>query len=51
MERIALGDSMSKLEMRHYTSRFRKSERLRYRLPRLVWLFVIRASVARRSPI
>jgi hypothetical protein len=44
-------DSMSKLELRHYTSRFRKSERLRYRLPRLVWLFVIRASGARRSTI
>jgi hypothetical protein len=42
---------MSKLELRHYTSRFRESERLRYRLPRLVWLFVIRASGARRSII
>ena len=42
---------MSKLELRHYTSRFRKSERLRYRVPRLFWLFVIRASGTRRSII
>ena len=37
---------MSILELRHYTIRFRESERLRYRLPRLAWLFLIRASDA-----
>jgi len=42
---------MSMFELRHYTSRFRESERLRYRIPRLVWLFLTRASGARRSPI
>jgi hypothetical protein len=42
---------MSILELRHYTSRFRRSERLRYRLPRQVWLFLIRASGARRRHI
>jgi hypothetical protein len=35
---------MSMLELRHYTIRFRESERLRYRLARLVWRFLIRAS-------
>jgi hypothetical protein len=39
---IAPGAPMSLL--RHYTIRFRESERLRYRLPRLVWRFLIRAS-------
>jgi hypothetical protein len=47
----ALDALMSMFEVRHYTSRFRESERLRYRVPRLVWLFVIRASDAWRSPI
>jgi hypothetical protein len=37
---------MSMFQLRHYTSRLRHSERLRYRVPRLVWLFVIRASGA-----
>jgi len=41
---IAPGVSMSMLELRHYTIRFRESERLRYRLARLVWRFLIRAS-------
>jgi hypothetical protein len=44
----ALGALMSMFELRHYASRFRQSERLRYRVPRLIWLFVIRASGARR---
>ncbi len=35
---------MSMLELRHYTIRFRESKRLRYRLLRLVWRFLIRAS-------
>ena len=35
---------MSMLQFRHYTIRFRESERLRYRLPRLVWRFLIRAA-------
>jgi hypothetical protein len=46
----AVGAPMSMFQPRHYTTRFRKSERLRYRIPRLVWLFVLRASGARRSP-
>ena len=45
-----LGTRMSMFELQHYTNRFRKSKRLRYRIPRLVWLFVIRASGGRRSP-
>jgi hypothetical protein len=32
---------MSMLDLQHYTVRFRKSHRLRYRLPRLVWRAVI----------
>jgi hypothetical protein len=47
----ALGAVMSMFELRHYTSRFRASKRLRYRVPRLVWLFEIRASGTRRSPL
>ena len=33
---------MSMLQLRHYTARFRESQRLRYRLPRLVWQFLLR---------
>jgi hypothetical protein len=50
MGRIAWVDSVSKLKLRHYTTRFRESERLCHCLPRLVWLFVIRASGARAAP-
>ena len=32
---------MSMLDLRHYTVRFRESQRLRYRLPRLVWRSII----------
>jgi hypothetical protein len=32
---------MSLLDLRHYTVRFRESQRLRYRLPRLVWRSII----------
>jgi hypothetical protein len=34
---------MSMLTLRHYTIRFRASRRLRYRLLRRVWRFLIRA--------
>lgn len=33
---------MSMLELRHYTIRLRESQRLRYRLPRLAWSFLVR---------
>jgi hypothetical protein len=33
---------MSMLDLRHYTIRFRESHRLRYRLPRKLWRFLIR---------
>jgi len=33
---------MSMLDLRHYTIRFRESRRLRYRLPRKLWRFLIR---------
>jgi hypothetical protein len=33
---------MSMRELQHYTVRFRESQRLRYRLPRLAWRFVTR---------
>jgi len=32
---------MSMLDLQHYTVRFRESQRLRYRLPRLVWRSMI----------
>jgi hypothetical protein len=37
---IAQGAPMGMLELRHYTIRFRESERLGHRLPRLVWRFL-----------
>jgi hypothetical protein len=33
---------MSMRELQHYTVRFRESQRLRYRLPRLAWRFLTR---------
>jgi hypothetical protein len=33
---------MSIFKLRHYTTRFRMSQRFRYRLPRVVWQFLIR---------
>jgi len=36
---------MSMLDLQHYTVRFRESQRLRYRLPRLVW----RSMIANRA--
>jgi len=33
---------MSMLKLQHYTIRFRESQRLRYRLPRLVWRFLVK---------
>ena len=48
MQRMRLAVSI--LELQHYTIRFRESKRLRYRLPRLVWRFLIRASGSRRTP-
>ncbi len=33
---------MSMLQLRHYTIRFRESQRLRYRLPRKLWRYLIR---------
>jgi len=32
---------MSIFDLRHYTVRFRESQRLRYRLPRLVWRSIV----------
>jgi hypothetical protein len=37
-------DTMSMLELRHYRIRFHESERLRYRLARRIWRFLIRGS-------
>ena len=33
---------MSMRELQHYTVRFRESQRLRYRVPRLAWRFLTR---------
>jgi hypothetical protein len=49
MQRMRLAVSI--LELQHYTIRFRESERLRYRLPRMIWRFLIRTSGSRRTPI